>query len=172
MIDTYIKRETSKKASCVDETYRLEIFRNWKDINKRPVIAFTRYDAIEFRDYLETEYQWIGKLYTVRSGRLKGKVITPKRKPVSLKPGSVQRLIAILKDMWNVAASDWKGYESLNSRNPWIDVKPTGKAKRRTRRLDDLPSRKNDLERLLESTKRCSPINKIYVPLAINLAVQ
>jgi integrase len=172
MIDTYIKKETSKKASCVDETYRLDIFRNWNKIKDRPVIAFTKYDAEDFKDYLETEYKWTGKTYTVRSGRLKGKVITPNRKATSLKPGSIERIIAILKDMWNIAASKWRGYDSLQGRNPWVGVKPTGKAKKRTRRLDDLSTRENELERLLEATKRCSGQNKIYLPLGINLAVQ
>jgi integrase len=173
MIDRYLKEETASKACHVDEAYRIEIFRNWNKIQYRPLIAFTRSDAIEFRNYLEREYQWIGKTYTVRSGRLKGKVITPKRKPKSLKPGSVYRMIAIFRDMWNIAANDWKGYESLKELgNPWVGIRPSKTPKKRTRRLNDLPSRKKELERLLDATKRCSPINKIYVPLAINLAVQ
>src|SRR5258708_11225515 len=165
MINTYIKRETAKKASRIDETYRLGIFMNWNNIKDRPVIAFTKYDAREFKDYLETDYTWVGKTYTVQRGILKGTVITPKRKATSLKPSSIDRIIAILKDMWNIAARDWRGYDSLHERNPWIGVKPTGKAKKRTRRLDDLSSRKNELERLLEATKSCFALNKIYLPL-------
>lgn len=168
MIDKYLKEETAHKASAQDEAYRVEIFRNWKDIKTRPLIAFQRPDAIEFRNYLEKEYVWSGKPY-MRDGRL----ITPKRIPKHIKPGTVKRIMATFKDMWNIAANDWKGYESLKEMdNPWNSINPKGKIRKRTRRLNDLPVRTNELERILEACKSCVGKNKLYMRLAINMAVQ
>lgn len=173
MIDKYLEKVTSKKATAEDEVYRLEMFRNWRDIANRPVIAFTRHDAIEFTEYLEHEYKYVRKPYIITKGRLKGKSITPKSDPKSIKASSVIRITATFKHMWNVAASKWRGYESLEERNPWKAVNTDKVSRRkRKRRLDDRPDRHNELERILDACARLRGDNFVFIPLAINLAIQ
>jgi integrase len=168
MVETYLKEETRFKASSRTETYRLNSFIAYKDFKTRPLIAFTRPDAVEYRNYLEREYEFEQQPF-MRNGKL----ITPNRKPMKIKPGTVRRTIATFRDMWNIAANDWRGYESLKEiGNPWSGVSSRLQPKKRTRRLDDLPSRKNELDRLLEACQQCQGINKIYMRLAIILAVQ
>ncbi len=167
MVARYQKEETQYKASSDTEGYRLDNFLAYKNFKDRTLISFGRPDAVEYRNYLEREYVCEGKTY-IRNG----KTITNNRKPRPIKPGTVRRTIAVFRDMWNIAAKDWRGYEALKDiGNPWSGVSSRQKPKRRTRRLDDLPSRKNELDRLLEACKECEGINKIYMRLAINLAV-
>jgi integrase len=168
MVKHYLKEEIAYKAGGKIEAYSMQSFLDWKDMKTRPLIAFTRPDAIEYRNYLEREHVFEQKPY-LRNGKL----VHANRKPKGLKPGSVRRKIATLGDMWTIAARDWRGYEALRELgNPWSAVSSTKKPRKRTRRLDDLPSRKNELDRLLEASKGCRGINKIYMRLAINLAVQ
>jgi hypothetical protein len=37
MIDRYVKEQTTYKASSIDETFRLEIFRKWNNDGARPI---------------------------------------------------------------------------------------------------------------------------------------
>ena len=139
-----------------------------KDFKTRPLIAFTRPDAIEYRNYLEREHIFVQKPY-LRNGQL----IHPNRRATKLKPASVRRKLATLGDMWTIAARDWRGYEALKELgNPWASVTSTKKPRKRTRRLDDLSSRKNELSKLLDASKQCRGMNKIYMRLSINLAVK
>jgi integrase len=170
MVVKYLKEETAYKSSAETETYRLNNFLSYSDFRTRPLIAFHRPDAIAYRNYLEREYKWEGKTFLRKKD---GQVVTPNRKSKSVKPGTIRRHIAILRDMWNVAVKDWKGYESLKEiGNPWSGVSSTKRPKKRTRRLDDLPVRTNELDKLLEASNQCRGINKVYMRLAINLAVQ
>ena len=174
MVSKYIQEVTNYKASHVEEHYRLGNFLKYKDYSTRPLLSFTRADAVEYRNYLEREYVWTGRPY-VRKYRGKQQEIIPKCTPKRIKAGTVRRIIATLKHMWNIAASDWKGYEGLkglDDPNPWIKVSSSKTPRKRRRRLDDLPTRKNELQRLLEACKHCFGRNKIYLPLAINMAVQ
>lgn len=167
MVEKYLKEETAHKASSNTEVYRINNFIEYKDFKTRPLIAFSRPDAIEYRNYLEREYQCQGKVY-IRNG----KTIINNRKPKPIKAGTVRRTIATFRDMWNIASNDWRGYEALKQiGNPWSGVSSKQIPKKRTRRLNDLPSRNNELDRLIDACKGCIGLNKIYMKLGISLAV-
>jgi integrase len=142
LLNEYLKRRTPKKASAPSEVGTIRnLAERYKD---RPLIAFTRHDAYEYRDYLETDYRWKGK---------------------SIKPATIARDVAVFKHAWDVAAEEWRGYEGLV--NPWRKVKATEQAKDRVRRL-----RSGELDRILASCNQCKGDYVNYAPLAILLAIE
>lgn len=160
----YLQRVTPRKASKASEEDIINIFLSHKDFRKRPLIAFRKTDANEYRDYLETSYVFHPKTY-VRNG----KEVYTNRSPKSLKPGTIKRHIAILRNIWAIAADEeWRGFENLLvvlRGNPWSKVNPHDIEKERTRRL-----RGDELERLLEACNSRYSLYKDYGPLAIFMA--
>jgi integrase len=159
LVEWYLGKKTPKKASAVSEELVLRNFLAWKNVKDRPVLAFDQYEAIEFRDYLENEYRWIGKPY-VREG----KPITPTMEPKSVQPATVRRQIAVLQNVWDVAAAENRDFQNLP--NPWKKVRQTNVIKARKRRL-----RGDELSRLLKACLGCYGMNRWYAQHAIQIAI-
>jgi integrase len=105
--------------------------------------------------------------YAYRDDRLKE---TWKGKPITAR--TVWREITVLRRAFNVAREEW-GYTNLG--NPFQGIrfdKPT--MYRRKRRLDPGvgPRGQDELDRLIGACDKCRGLNKYYVPLAINLAIE
>lgn len=160
LLETYMEKVSPYKASALSETKDIKNFLAWKDVRNRPLIAFDRYEAQEYIDYLEKEHVWKGKPY-MRNGKL----INPKRDPKRLKPATIKRVKMIMHHAWNTAEAEWRKYEGLD--NPWMKVKVRGKIKKRTRRLNP-----GELGKLLRACNGCKGDYRMYSRIVIYLTLE
>jgi integrase len=97
--------------------------------------------------------------YSYVAERLKdewrGKVITPRT--VRREINSIQHIFEVARDRW--------GFENLH--NPFRGISIKGSMHRRDRRLKE-----GELERLYDSIKLCRGLNREYVALAVDLAIE
>lgn len=143
IIERYLKEVTPTKASKVNEAAVLNKFlRERKDLCRKALAYVTPTDA-----------------YTYRNQRLKD---TWRGEPITTR--TVAREITTLRHAFNVAIEEW-GYSNL--KNPFGNMGLNGTKYQRKRRL-----REGELERLIEAAKGCLGLNRIYVPLAVHLAIE
>lgn len=152
VIERYLKEKTPLKGSASSEITVLEKILGFKKgirdpSRKRSWICELSLAAIRKQD-----------AYKFKDERLKD---TWNGKPIT--EGSVKRQIGILHRIFEVAREEW-GYENLA--NPFRGMK-LRENPGRERRLKD-----GELERLLTACQACRGLNKIYVPLAIYLAIE
>jgi integrase len=88
--------------------------------------------------------------------------VRARQKQVTMRTVSKER--NILQRVFATAAKEW-GYLGLP--NPFGGMKLKGSKFKRTRRLEE-----GEYERLIEQCKKCHGMNKRYVPLAIDIAVE
>jgi integrase len=113
-----------------------------KDIAKKSLAYVKKQDAYEYVN-----------------ARLKE---TRNAKPIS--PSTVRREINSIQHVFEVAKEQW-GFENLT--NPFRGISIKGSMRRRNRRL-----REGELVRLQIAFKDCRGLNRIYVPLAVFLAIE
>jgi integrase len=80
-----------------------------------------------------------------------------------IKNSTIRRDINSISNVFVVAKKEW-GYENLT--NPFAGIKLKGSINRRERRL-----KPGELKKLQQACERCLGLNRLYVPLAIHLAV-
>jgi integrase len=162
MLTRYIEEVAKHKASIADPS-NIRNFLTWKDVANRNPRAFDRYDAKDYLRYLENDYVWQGKTYS-----LNGKLITPNREAKKLRPAAITRSLAALHHAWKYAANEWREYQQLlEFPNPWSEIKPKTRIKKRRRRL-----MKGELDKIASACNGCKGHYKLYSLLAINLALE
>ena len=151
IVEQYLNEVTPRKASADNETPVLKKFLRSDPMAAKSLAFVDKQDAYRYRDK-RLKDTWRGPNGNWSVAR-----------PIA--PTTVRREIATFHHIFEVAKEEW-GFTNLT--NPFSAIKISGtKGRRRKRRLKD-----GELERLQEACKTCLGLNRLYVPLAIYLALE
>ena len=147
LLEKYRDEITPTKRGAVNETYRLNYL-----LNNNPGKMLCGYSLSQLVERVQ------GWAYI----RARQRQISIRGTPVTMRTISRER--NLLQDVFRVAIEEW-GYVGLT--NPFFGLKLKGSKFKRTRRLED-----GEYERLLEHSKTCHGLNRSYMPLAIDIAIE
>jgi integrase len=141
IVRRYLVEITPTKGCAYSETTVLNKFLR-RDICRKSLAYVSKKDAYEYIDF-----------------RLRKD--TFRDKPIS--PSAVRRELNTVQHVFEIAKERW-GYTNLT--NPFRSIAIKGSKPRRKRKLEA-----GELERLEKACEDCLLLNRIYIPLAIHLAV-
>jgi integrase len=146
IVEKYRDEVTPTKAGKVQEISRLNRFLNkkpGKDLCAKSLAHLSKKDGWDYIREREKQKGNTGELVTART---------------------ISRERNLFQDVFEVAKERW-GYTNLS--NPFRALKIKGSKHKRSRRLED-----GEEERLLSASTKCHGLNKFFVPLAIDLAIE
>jgi integrase len=121
-------------------------------LNKKPGKVLCGYALSDLVEYVQAwEYIRARERQTTNRG-------------TKLTPRTISRERNLLQDVFRIAKEEW-GYAGLN--NPFAGLKIKGSKFKRTRRLEF-----GEYEKLIEHSESCHGLNKRYVALAIDIAIE
>ena len=148
IVTKYLKEKTPLKGSAANETAVLKRFLQ-RDICSLSLAAVDKVHGYRYKDERLKE-TWRGPVGNWKTAR-----------PIT--PRAVRREINTLRRVFFWLRKNG----GLNLTNPFSKIKIKGDTYGRKRLLED-----GELEKIIEACKGCLGLNKLYVPLAIFLAIE